>query len=306
MFIMSCVLAILSPAIECSPEDHECNGNQYERLAAATNVPQHRANQLYGAHRAYLARFDETGKAEHLCAARRTFERGIAIKGQTSGQRAAFAALRSALIDREEKSGVQCKKPAKRPEGPAAIEAQLPGPAQGEPSVLAGMPSASTLAPPASNAVIDAPPAEQKYSESRTNSVPVRPTVSVSVPRPATRDDTARRRVRAGLGTLFPGLILLAPTAGVLAFRAGVRSDWDALRAETKGRSPTLDEESSGNALESHFRGATAGAVVLGVTSAALVVAGTVLLAARRHRSRVAFGPWGARGVSGFVIQGRF
>ena len=303
MFIMSCVLAMLSPAVDCSPEDHECNGKQYERLAAAATVPQHRANQFYGAHRAYIARFDETGEVEHLCAARRTFDRGIAIKEQTSGQRAAFAALRGALVKREQESGAQCRKPTRRPREAAAVEAPPPGSTQGDASALAGMPG---LAPPASKEIAEPPPAEPKHSEARANPAPVRPTAAVSVPPPRTRDDATRRRVRAGLATLIPGFVLLAPTAGVLAFRASVGSDWDELRAKTQGRSPTPDEDSAGDALNSRFRGATAAAVALGVTSAALVVTGTVLLATRRHSSRVAFGPWGARGVGGFAIRGRF
>jgi hypothetical protein len=305
MFIMTCILAILSPAVDCSPEDHECNGRQYERLAAAATVPQHRANQLYGAHRAYVARFDETGKVEHLCAARRTFDRGIAIKGQTTGQRAAFAALRSALVKREQESGAQCRKPTRRPREAAPAEAPRPGSTQGDASALAGMPG-STLAPPAPKEIAETPPAEPKHSDTRDNPPPVRPTMAVSVPPAHTRDDAARRRVRAGLATLVPGLVLLAPTAGVLAFRAGVQSDWDELRRDTQGRSPTPNEDSAGAALNSRHRGATAAAVVLGVTSAALVVTGTVLLATRRHSSRVAFGPWGSRGVGGLVIGGRF
>jgi hypothetical protein len=162
------------------------------------------------------------------------------------------------------------------------------------------VPSTPALAPPASNAVAEVPPA--KDSDFPTNSVPA----SISVLPAHTGDDSARRRVRAGLATLVPGLVLLAPTAWVLAFRAGVRSDWAELRRETQGRSPTPDEENAGTALNNRYRGATAAVVALGVTSAALVVTGTVLLATRRHSSRVAFGPWGSRGVGGLAIRGRF
>jgi len=120
-------------------------------------------------------------------------------------------------------------------------------------------------------------------------------------PRAAGRTD---RRVRAGVGTLVPGLVLFAPMAGLLAYRAAGERELAALRG--KGRPATEGETAEAAALDQRHRAATAGAVVLGVTGAALVVTGVVLLTASGQQRRVAVAPWGARGLGGLVLKGSF
>lgn len=115
-----------------------------------------------------------------------------------------------------------------------------------------------------------------------------------------------QRQVRAGLGTLIPGLLLLAPMAAVLAYRGrGERELW-VLQAETADRPATDAEASRATALEQRYRVTTASAAVLGATGAALAVTGIVLLATGKRRSLVAVAPWGARNSGGLVLERRF
>ena len=58
--------------------------------------------------------------------------------------------------------------------------------------------------------------------------------------------------------------------------------------------------------LDRRYQATTVGAAVLGATGAVLAVTGAVLLATGGRRSRVAVAPWGARGVGGLVLEGKF
>jgi hypothetical protein len=115
-----------------------------------------------------------------------------------------------------------------------------------------------------------------------------------------------RRRLRAGVATLVPGLLLFAPMAAVLAYRARGEQELRVLQGATQGREASEAETERALLLRQRYRGTTAGAVALGATGAALAVTGLVLLATRGRASRVAVAPWGARGVGGVVIEGRF
>lgn len=128
----------------------------------------------------------------------------------------------------------------------------------------------------------------------------------LSAPTAPVAVDRTTRRVRAGVGTLVPGALLFAPVAGVLAYRAEVNRDMAALREMTRGRPGTVEETNAALELDRRYMVATVAAAVLGTTGAALVVTGTVLLATSRQPRRVAVAPWGARGVGGLVLQGRF
>jgi hypothetical protein len=115
-----------------------------------------------------------------------------------------------------------------------------------------------------------------------------------------------RRRLRAGVATLVPGVLLFAPMAAVLAYRARGEQELRVLQGATQGREASEAETERALLLRQRYRGTTAGAVALGATGAALAVTGLVLLATRGRASRVAVAPWGARGVGGVVIEGRF
>lgn len=115
-----------------------------------------------------------------------------------------------------------------------------------------------------------------------------------------------RRRLRVGIGTLVPGLVLFVPVAALLAVRAGVRGDLADLAAATATRPATAAETSRIDLLDDRYSATTAAAAVLGATGGVLVVAGAVLLTAKRRPPRAALAPWGGRGAYGLVLQGRF
>ena len=142
------------------------------------------------------------------------------------------------------------------------------------------------------------PAAGETTAPEMSREVVVRPTASPSPARPA------RRRV--GMGTLIPGVMLVAPVAAVLAYRADINGDLAALRATTSGRPNTPDEETTGLALNRRYQNTTIASAVLGTVGAALVVTGVILLVTGGKPRRVAVAPWGTRGLGGLVLQGRF
>lgn len=126
-------------------------------------------------------------------------------------------------------------------------------------------------------------------------------------PPPAPSDDRrGRRHVRAGVGTLVSGLVLFAPMAGLLAYRAAGERDLAAVDSEAATRPNTETDYTTAAALSQRYMATTAGAIVLGVTGAALVVTGAALLGAGTRQRRMAVTPWGSREAGGLVLRGRF
>lgn len=125
-------------------------------------------------------------------------------------------------------------------------------------------------------------------------------------PAPAPADPHDRRRIRAGVATIVPGLSMLAPMAGLLAYRAAGEREFAALILDTANRTPTAEDDKKAEALDQRHATTTAGAAVLGVTGGVLIVTGAALLASGTRQRRVAVAPWGARGLGGLVLQGRF
>lgn len=115
-----------------------------------------------------------------------------------------------------------------------------------------------------------------------------------------------RRRIRVGVATLVPGLVLFAPVAALLAYRADVRRELAEINAATAMRPATEAETTRAFALDDRHVATTAAAAVVGTAGGALVVAGAVLLATGKRQPRTAMAPWGGRGVAGLVLQGRF
>ncbi len=122
----------------------------------------------------------------------------------------------------------------------------------------------------------------------------------------STRSPADTRRVRAGVGTLLPGLLLFAPMAAVLAHRGAAERDLKVLQADSAGRRLTDAEREQVEAMDRRYQATTVGAAVLGATGAVLVVTGAVLLATGGRRPVVAVAPWGARGLGGLVLEGKF
>ena len=107
--ILSCLLIILlvlqaapSPSADaCPPGDDRCKAKLFLKRAKEATTPRDRAVFTFGAHRLYLALFDKTGKDQDLCAARRTFDRSLAVKGQPQSLRKSFESQRADLTKRE-------------------------------------------------------------------------------------------------------------------------------------------------------------------------------------------------------------
>lgn len=124
-------------------------------------------------------------------------------------------------------------------------------------------------------------------------------------PAPASRQRP--RRVGAGAATLATGLAFFAPVAGALVYRKHGESDLANLIAVVGDNEGTAAQNQLAESLRQRYRDTTAAAAVLGTAGAALVITGVVLLATGTpRRSRVAVAPWGAQGVGGLVLAGRF
>ena len=121
-----------------------------------------------------------------------------------------------------------------------------------------------------------------------------------------TRSPADKRRVRAGVGTLVPGLVLFAPMAAVLVSRGAAERDLKVLQADSADRRLTDAERAQVAAMDRRYYATTVGATVLGAAGAVLAVTGAVLLATGGRRPAVAVAPWGARGVGGLVLEGKF
>ena len=127
------------------------------------------------------------------------------------------------------------------------------------------------------------------------------------LPPPAPALRPRPRHLRAGVATLASGLALFAPAVGVLVYRHQGENDLANLIAVVGDNEGTDAQQQLAESLRQRYRGTTAAAAVLGTAGVALVVTGAVLLATgRERRSRVAVAPWGARGVGGLVLEGRF
>lgn len=152
------------------------------------------------------------------------------------------------------------------------------------------------------------PPSSTSTAANNDETIRVAPQ-PVAVPRAVVKpaeDPRDRRRLRVGVGTLVPGLVMLAPMAGLLAYRSAGERELTALDVETMTRPRTDDDYKKASELNQRYAATTAGAIVLGAAGAALVVTGAVLLATGHRSRRLAATPWGSPGAGGVVLQGRF
>ena len=94
--------------IECVITDNRCQAKRFEQKARRATTPKKQAVYLHAAHLSHLAVFDETGDVGALCAARRAFDKSLAVEGQPDGQRASFEVARAELEAREKQRGARC------------------------------------------------------------------------------------------------------------------------------------------------------------------------------------------------------
>ena len=101
------------------------------------------------------------------------------------------------------------------------------------------------------------------------------------------------------------GALLFTPMALLVVSHYNGRKEMARINAATKEH-PATEAETARAATLADRHTTTAGAVALGVTGAALTVAGWVLVLTSAPPARVAVTPWGGRGIGGLVLQGRF
>jgi hypothetical protein len=273
---------------KCPPADNRCKAELFVRQAATAKTAKERALYLHGAHRSYLALFDQTGEVKDLCAARRTYDQSLAIKGQPESQRASFAARQADLTSRERERGTRCGRAAKREPKP-------------EPQVVATSPRPQD-APPATNDAPQQPALALEPivpSEPQSELLPVvarpRPPVAVrpSSPPPWTHADVqaaqpGRRLVIAGGVSLGAGLALTG-VAGYLGGRLlGTWRDSQALH-DAAGSLGTEDQAARDAALASDYQRLRAPTMAMAIVGGSTLIVGAVLVGVGARRlARVA------------------
>ena len=266
---------------ECEPTDNRCKAALFVRRAAAAVLPKERALYLHAAHRSYLALFDQTGEVKDLCAARRTYDQSLAIKGQPESQRASFAARQADLTSREHERGVRCGRAAKRDPKP-------------EPRIVATAPQE---APPV---VLDTQPALDSIEprESQPDALlPVvaraRPPLVVRPPSPPPRADVqdaqpGRRLVIAGGVSLGVGLVLTGAAGYLGGQLLGTWRDSRALH-DAAGPLGTEDQAARDAALASDYQRLRAPTLAMAFVGGSTLIVGAVLVGVGARRlARVA------------------
>ena len=219
--ILSCsliVLLVLQAAPPpnsgaCPPGDDRCKAKLFLKHAKEAKTPRDRAVFTFGAHRLYLALFDKTGTDQDLCAARRTFDRSLAVKGQPQRLRQSFKSQRADLTRREGPSGSRCGR-GRIAEAPPQLMAPEPRSPQPDPA------SVPVTPPPVVSRVT---PASTTTTTNDVMPVVVRP---AAPPRPLDGPPQERKRqappgrrlVIAGGVSLGAGLALMG-VAGLMGGR---------------------------------------------------------------------------------------
>ncbi len=189
MKMIACLLTVSlvgeSPAptpradeIECVITDNRCQAKRFEQKAGRATTPRKQAVYLHAAHLSHLAVFDETGDVGALCAARRAFDKSLAVEGQPEGQRASFETARVELEAREKQRGARCgsaRRSAKThaPALAAKVEAAASAGDKEPPPLLTMRPASST---PVEDSVSGSP------SEAVTSAAAVAPSEDTLLP----------------------------------------------------------------------------------------------------------------------------
>lgn len=293
-----------SPAREREPADNRCKAALFERRAAAAASPKARALYLHGAHRSYLALFDQTREVKHLCAARKTYEQSLAVEGQPDKQRESFAALLGDLTSREAKQRVRCAHGTKGParavpprvaavsgSSRAASIAEGPAPLRATASTTE---HARAVESPGSK---DTPGATQRTAtlmlEPARTSEPATAELMPVVRGPSladrgrvlplTEERPGRRLVIAGGVTLGAGLVL-ASVAGYMGGRLlATRRGAEDLLGEVDGLA-SVGQTTRNDALESDYRRLGPPTLTLALAGGVSVVVAAVLLAVGGRR----------------------
>ena len=317
---------------ECEPTDNRCKAALFVRRAAAAVSPKERALYLHAAHRSYLALFDQTGEAQHLCAARKTYEQSLAVDGQPDKQRESFTALLGDLTAREARQRVRCTpgtKGAAKSVPPliavassrAAPLLEGPAPARSRTATTAATAGQADVESPGNTDVRGAARPRttalllEPAPTSEPSSVELMPVVRGPTPSDRKREVArvtdqderpGRGLVIAGGVTLGAGLVL-ASVAGYMGGRLlDTRRQAQDLLGEV-GKYATVEQDARNDALESDYQRLGPPTLALALASGASVVVAAVLLAVGGRRmsrapSRTALVPV----PGGFALHTRF
>jgi len=298
MNVIACIIATLlalegaAPSTarpgKCPPADNRCKAELFVRQASTAKTARDRALYLHGAHRSYLALFDQTGEVKDLCAARRTYDQSLAIKGQPENQRASFAARQADLTSRERERGARCGRAAKRDSKP-------------EPAIVATAPRLQDAPPVTNNA--PQPPISALTSNGPSEPLPAllpvvaRPRAPVAVrpssPLSSTHADMyqakpGRRLMITGGVSLSVGLAL----TGVAGYLGGqLLSTWRDSQAlhDAAGPLGTEDQAARDATLASDYQRLRAPTLALAIVGGSTLIVGAVLLGVGARRlARVA------------------
>ncbi len=284
--ILSCSLILLtlqaapSPGSDaCLPGDDRCKARRFLQRAKEATTPRDRAVFTFGAHRLYLTLFDRTGKDQDLCAARRTFDRSLAVKGQPPSLRQSFESQRADLTRREGPRGPRCGRGrVDRSESVRMAEAP--------PKLLASEPRS----PPADPASV---PATPPVLATATTTDDLMPVVVRTSPTPRRLDgppqerqrhvSPGRRLVIAGGVSLGVGLALTG-IAGFMGDR--MLDNWRASRQlhDEAGPFGTTAESDRDIALAREYDRLRIPMVTTAVLGASTVIVGAVLVGVGARR----------------------
>ncbi|WP_434419242.1 hypothetical protein [Nannocystis pusilla] len=197
----------------CDLFDKRCKAEQSLQRARTAKNDEHRARYYFYAYRDFLLLFDQTGETEAVCKARRAFDQSVAVKGQSSAQRASFMAEIEDLVSRERKAGVRCQNAPKRP---AADPPRLAKKPAKEPATTATSPTSTASDEPTRSITtgsVDEPPAGETAAQA-TTAQDADPLLPVTGRSPAPRETPRYARFVAGEGVGDSLAFSNAPTPG--------------------------------------------------------------------------------------------
>lgn len=324
---LAALLALAAPAraAQCELTDNRCKAELYVKRAKEAQTAQKRALYFHAAHRSYIFLYDKTGDERDLCAARRMFDRSLAVKDQPPSQRASFESTRNDLESRERKSGAGCARAAQRPpaKDPPLIAVVSVPHAEAAPELADATPSPAAqntplVEQPATAAASDAPaapttraatvsaiePASRESDSGALLPVTRRPPARLAGPSPTSRPGRGLA-IAGGVG-LGLGLGL----TGVAGYMGGRLSETvrnaQALSAMVDGHA-TDDQLAKDAALQNDYRRWGPPTLALALTGGTTLIVSAVLLGVGGHRMRKAASQTALVPVpGGLAIHARF
>ena len=269
-------------AVECSATDKRCQATRFEQKAERAATPKMRAVYLHAAQLSHLDVFDDTGDVRALCAARRAFDRSLAVEALPAKQRASFEATRAALESREKQRSVRCG-PTRRPKTEApALATGDPAKSREQPPLLASRESpASVAADPNEDALL---PVRARASSSAVRPVADPQRVAEQVPG---RPLLIAGGVTLSIGLTLGGVAIYTGRRALAAYQAGLD-----LRAEVQG-APDAAMLARDADLAAEYRRLGPAALATAIGSGVAVIAGVVMAGVGgRRRTRAGRTAW--------------